>query len=161
MDHYLAVKLLNVEEIFIKVFEGGQQIIGAGAYGFVFFIDSYSEEEVNNEKRVVLRLHPKIAPYKVAVFPLLNKDGLPEKALEVYEILKKEFHCFYDSKGSIGRRYRRMDEIGTPFCVTIDHETLEDDTVTIRDRDTMKQIRVKIENLVENLRKLINFEMRI
>ena len=126
-----------------------------------FFIDAYSEEEVNNEKRVVLRLHPKIAPYKVAVFPLLNKDGLPEKALEVYEILKKEFHCFYDSKGSIGRRYRRMDEIGTPFCVTIDHETLEDDTVTIRDRDTMKQIRVKIESLVENLRKLINFEMRI
>jgi len=126
-----------------------------------FFIDAYSEEEVNNEKRVVLRLHPKIAPYKVAVFPLVNKDGLPEKALEVYEILKKEFHCFYDAKGSIGRRYRRMDEIGTPFCVTIDHETLEDDTVTIRDRDTMRQIRVKIESLVENLRKLINFEVRI
>jgi len=120
-----------------------------------FLIDAYNEEIIKGEKRIVLKLHPKITPYKVAVFPLVNKDHLPEKSKEVYESLRKNFLCFYDEKGSIGRRYRRMDEIGTPFCVTIDYQTLEDNTVTIRDRDTTKQIRVKIEELAENLRKLI------
>ncbi len=122
-------------------------------------MDAYKEEKIKGEKRVVLKLHPRIAAYKVAVFPLVGKDNLPEKAKEVHALVKDSFHCFYDEKGSIGRRYRRMDEIGTPFCVTIDHQTLEDDTVTIRDRDSTRQVRVKINKLLETLRKLISFEI--
>jgi len=119
-------------------------------------IDAYYEDEIKGEKRIVLKLHPKIAPYNIAIFPLVNKDGLPEKAKEVYSLVKKQFTCFYDDRGSIGRRYRRMDEIGIPFCITIDHQTLRDNTITIRDRDTLKQIRVKISNLLNTLNKLIN-----
>lgn len=113
----------------------------------VFISDAYHEEEVKGEKRIVLKLHPKIAAYKAAVFPLVNKDKLPEKAIEIYENIRRCFPTIYDDKGSIGRRYRRMDEIGTPFCITIDHQTLEDDTVTLRDRDSMEQKRVKISEL--------------
>ncbi len=122
----------------------------------VFLIDAYTEE--NN--RVVLKLHPKLAPYKVAVFPLVKRDKLDEKAKQVHELLKKHFTSFYDEKGSIGKRYARQDEIGTPFCVTIDYQTLEDDTVTIRERDTKKQARVKISELVEIIRKLIEGEVK-
>lgn len=117
----------------------------------VFMIDAYTKEE----DRIVLKLHPKLAPYKVAVFPLVKRDGLDKKAREVHEMLKKHFTSFYDEKGSIGRRYARQDEIGTPFCVTIDYQTLEDDTVTIRDRDTREQIRVKISELREILSELV------
>jgi glycyl-tRNA synthetase len=122
-----------------------------------FLIDAYTQEE----DRIVLKLHPKLAPYKVGVFPLVNKDGLNEIARKVYEELKKEFTSFYDEKGSIGRRYARQDEIGTPFCITIDYQTKEDNTVTIRDRDTKEQVRVKIEELKEILRKLINKEITL
>jgi glycyl-tRNA synthetase len=104
-------------------------------------------------KREYLRLKPYLAPIQVGVFPLVSKDGLPERAIEVYEMVKLDFDCFYDDSGSIGRRYRRLDEIGTPYCVTIDYQTLNDDTVTIRDRDSMKQERIKINSIKEELRK--------
>ncbi|MEM5870667.1 MAG: His/Gly/Thr/Pro-type tRNA ligase C-terminal domain-containing protein, partial [Candidatus Aenigmatarchaeota archaeon] len=92
------------------------------------------------------------APYTLGVFPLIARDGLPEKAREVFEMLRKEFDCFYDESGSIGKRYARADEIGVPFCITIDHKTLEDNTVTIRNRDTTEQIRVKISELCDMIR---------
>lgn len=106
-----------------------------------------------DEKRTVLKLPPVVAPFSASIFPLVNKDGLDKKAQEVYETLKKYFDIFYDDSGSIGRRYARADEIGIPFCITVDHQTLEDGTVTIRDRDSTKQERVKIENLKEILSK--------
>ncbi len=109
---------------------------------------AYSEEELENgESRVVLRIPPAIAPVKLAVLPLVKKDALPEKAREIMNELKYDFNCQYDEKDSIGRRYRRQDAIGTPFCITIDHDTLEDNRVTIRHRDTMEQERVPIASL--------------
>jgi glycyl-tRNA synthetase len=110
---------------------------------------AYKEEDVNGEKRLVLKLHPNIAPYKIAVFPLLrNKPDIVKKASEVYDDLKDKFNVFWDDRGNIGKRYRYQDEIGTPYCVTIDFETLEkDNSVTVRDRDSMKQERVPIEKL--------------
>ncbi len=118
---------------------------------FMAVIDSaYTKDS----KRTFLKLNPKLAPIKVAVFPLVNKDGLYEKAYEVYKYLKGEIDSvFFDHSGSIGKRYARMDEIGTPFCITIDYQTLEDNTVTIRDRDTTTQERVSIKDLVEVLQK--------
>jgi len=116
-------------------------------------LDAYDEDEVNGEKRVVLRLNPRIAPYTAAVFPLLKKEGMPEIARKIVDNLKNEFSVFYDESGNIGRRYRRQDEAGTPFCFTVDHQTLEDGTVTIRDRDTLEQPeRPKIEQLSNILR---------
>ena len=115
---------------------------------------AYEEEQLEDgDVREVLRLKPSIAPVKVAVLPLVNK--LNEKALEVYQNLVKEFNCEFDTSGKIGKRYRRQDAIGTPFCVTVDFDTLEDGTVTIRDRDTMQQERIKIEDLVEYVNKKI------
>lgn len=105
----------------------------------------------------VLRLPPMLAPYHVGVFPLLRKDSLPERAREVHAVLSRRFRCFYDESGSIGRRYARQDEIGTPYCVTIDHTTLQDDTVTVRDRDTTAQVRVGISDLVSELEARIFF----
>ena len=111
---------------------------------------AYSEEELENgESRVVLRIPPAIAPVKLAVLPLVKKDALPEKAREIMNELKYDFNCQYDEKDSIGRRYRRQDAIGTPFCITIDHDTLEDNRVTIRHRDTMEQERVPIASLLK------------
>ncbi len=107
----------------------------------------YKEEEVNGETRVVMQLPPALAPIKMAVLPLVKKDGLPEKAREIMDELKFDFTCQYDEKDSIGRRYRRQDAIGTPYCITIDHQTLDDNTVTIRDRDSMEQERVQISEL--------------
>ncbi len=109
--------------------------------------DAYSEEEVNGEKRNVLKLSPKIAPITVAVFPLMNKNGMPDVAQNIVNELRTNYSSFYDAGGSIGRRYRRQDEAGTPFGVTVDHDTLEDNTVTLRERDTMNQIRVSIDKL--------------
>lgn len=107
--------------------------------------DAYEEETLESgEKRTVLHLEPRIAPVKVAVFPLMKKEPLANKAGEVFEMLQKLTICEYDASGAIGKRYRRQDELGTPFCVTIDFDTLEDDTVTLRDRDTMEQIRVPL-----------------
>ena len=120
--------------------------LGADRVALAFLCNSYDEEKIDeNDSRVVLQLHPVLAPYKVAVLPLSKK--LSEKAKEVYTKLSKKFMCDYDEAGSIGKRYRREDEIGTPYCVTIDFDTLEDDTVTIRDRDTMEQIRLKIDDV--------------
>jgi glycyl-tRNA synthetase len=110
-------------------------------------VDAYDEEEVRGETRVVLRFHPRLAPYKVAVFPLVNRDGMPELAQKVAADLRTEFKVFYDDKGAVGRRYRRQDEIGTPFAVTIDSDTLTDGTVTVRDRDSMEQVRVPSDGL--------------
>lgn len=106
-------------------------------------------EDVDGEERTVLRLAKRVAPITVAVLPLQRKDGLPEKAQEVFATLQTDFVCQYDKTASIGKRYRRQDEVGTPYCVTIDYDTLEDETVTIRDRDTMEQERVAISDLVE------------
>ena len=109
---------------------------------------SYCEETLENgETRVVLRLPAALAPVKLAVLPLVKKDGLPEKAREIMNELKFNFNCYYEEKDSIGKRYRRMDAIGTPYCVTVDHQTLEDGMVTLRERDTMEQRRVAISDL--------------
>jgi glycyl-tRNA synthetase len=116
-----------------------------------FMCDAYDEDEIGGEQRTVLRLHPALAPVKVAVLPLLRKDGHPEKARAVYEALRRTMKAEYDDGGAIGRRYRRQDEIGTPFAVTIDHQTLDDDSVTVRDRDTLAQERVGIDGLVRLL----------
>ena len=117
----------------------------------VFLVDAFDEETVRGETRVVLRLHPKLAPIKAAIFPLVKRDGMPEKARQIVGMLQPHFAVFYDEGGSVGRRYRRMDEAGTPFGITVDSETLENDTVTVRDRDTMEQVRVKIAGLREHL----------
>jgi glycyl-tRNA synthetase len=109
--------------------------------------DAYNEEEVNGDKRNVLKLSPKIAPITVAVFPLMNKNGMPEIAQKLVEDLRLNYSSFYDSGGSIGRRYRRQDEAGTPFGITVDHDSLDDNTVTLRDRDTMEQVRVSMDKV--------------
>jgi glycyl-tRNA synthetase len=120
---------------------------GADRATLAFMVDAYDEEEVEGRERVLLRLHPRLAPVKVAVLPLVNKDGQPEVAREIYEDLRRRMPAEYDSGGSIGKRYRRQDEIGTPWGVTVDHQTLEDRTVTLRDRDTLDQFRVPINDL--------------
>ncbi len=109
---------------------------------------AYNEEKLEDgSERVVMNIPPAMAPVKVAVLPLLKKDGLPEKAREIFDRLKYDFNCHYEEKDAIGRRYRRQDAIGTPYCITIDHDTLKDNTVTIRERDSMKQDRIPIENI--------------
>ncbi|MFM9139948.1 MAG: His/Gly/Thr/Pro-type tRNA ligase C-terminal domain-containing protein, partial [Solirubrobacterales bacterium] len=110
-------------------------------------VDSYDEEEVEGETRTVLRLHPRLAPVKVAVLPLVRKDGQPELAKELFASLRPLMQAEYDEGGSIGKRYRRQDEIGTPWCVTVDHQSLEDRTVTVRDRDSLRQDRGAIDEL--------------
>jgi glycyl-tRNA synthetase len=115
---------------------------GADRATLAFMVDAYDEEEVEGRSRVVLRFHPRLAPVKVAVLPLVNKDGQPELAREIYEELRALMSAEYDSGGSIGKRYRRQDEIGTPWGVTIDHQSIEDGTVTLRDRDSLEQARV-------------------
>ena len=117
-----------------------------------FLVDAYDEEEVRAETRNLLRFHPALAPIKAAVFPLVKKEGMPEIARNIYDDLKKYFNCFYDQKGAVGRRYRRQDEAGTPFCITVDGQTLEDQTVTVRDRDSMEQIRIATDQLRTYLR---------
>jgi glycyl-tRNA synthetase len=107
-----------------------------------FLVDAYDEEEVKGETRNLLRFHPALAPVKVGIFPLVKKEGMPEIARSIYDDLKKRFNCFYDEKGAVGRRYRRQDEAGTPFCVTVDGQTLQDQTVTVRERDSMEQVRI-------------------
>lgn len=114
-------------------------------------VDAYEEEE----ERVVLRLSPRIAPIQVGIFPLVKRDGMPEVARKIEEILRPHFHVFYDEKGAVGRRYRRQDEAGTPYCVTVDSETLEESTVTLRHRDSMEQERLAIDSLVDRIRELI------
>lgn len=118
--------------------------------------DAYEEEQVaEGDTRTVLRLHPDIAPINVGVFPLVKKDGLDEIAKAVEKELREDFTTFYDQSGAIGRRYRRQDEIGTPFCITVDYQTKEDKTVTLRYRDSMEQVRLPIAELSENLRRAV------
>jgi glycyl-tRNA synthetase len=120
---------------------------GADRFTLAVLCEAYSEDKVpdakgNMETRIVMKFHPRLAPIKAAIFPLVNKDGMPEKAMKLYRELKPHLNVFFDDKGAVGRRYRRQDEAGTPFCITIDGDTLKDDTVTIRNRDTLKQERV-------------------
>jgi glycyl-tRNA synthetase len=133
---------------------------GADRATLAFLCEAYCEDKVPDEngkltERVVLKLHPRLAPIKAAVFPLVNKDGMPEIAQQLYLELKRQYNVFYDDKGAIGRRYRRQDEAGTPWCITIDGETLKDQTVTVRDRDSLKQWRVPLAGVAEELRKLL------
>jgi len=130
---------------------------GADRMTLAFLCEAYAEDIIPDEKgvpqeRIVLKLHPRLAPTKAAVFPLIKKDGHPEIAAEIYRDLKSHWNVVYDERGSIGKRYRRQDESGTPFCVTVDSQTLEDRTVTLRDRDTTAQERVAIDDLVGLLR---------
>jgi glycyl-tRNA synthetase len=124
---------------------------GADRATLAFLVDAYDEEEVEGRERVVLRLHPRLAPVKVAVLPLVNKDGQPERARAIYEQLRQRLPAEFDTGGSIGKRYRRQDEIGTPWGVTVDHQTLDDDSVTLRDRDSLEQTRVAIGELGDEL----------
>ena len=124
---------------------------GADRAILAFMVDAYDEEEVEGRKRTLLRLHPRLAPVKVAVMPLVSKEGMPEKAREIYEQLRRRLPAEIDAGGSIGKRYRRQDEIGTPWGVTVDGQTMEDDTVTLRDRDTLEQARVPVEGLADDL----------
>jgi glycyl-tRNA synthetase len=124
---------------------------GADRAMLAFLVDAYDEDEIEGERRTVLRLHPQLAPVKVAVLPLVKKDGQPELAGEVYRELRELVQAEYDEGGAIGRRYRRQDEIGTPWAVTIDHQSLEDRTVTLRDRDTLAQDRVAVAELGQEI----------
>src|SRR5947209_12784689 len=124
---------------------------GADRATLAFMVDAYDEEEVEGEPRTVLRLHPRLAPIKVAVLPLVRKDGLPEIAHRVYQDVRRRVQAEYDEGGSIGRRYRRQDEIGTPWGVTIDHQSTQDETVTLRDRDSLQQERIPIAGLADEL----------
>lgn len=137
---------------------------GASRSFMAFLLNAYDEEEVvkensdgtkSSEIRTVLHLHPAFAPVKAAVFPLVNRDGMQEIAANITEDLRKHIRVFYDDSGAVGRRYRRQDECGTPFCVTVDSETISDNTVTVRDRDSMAQERINKDNLVEYLLKKI------
>jgi glycyl-tRNA synthetase len=135
---------------------------GADRATLAFLVDAYDEEVVkregtgSGETRTVLRLHPRLAPVKAAVLPLVGKDGQPELAREVYEQLRSTLQAEYDAGGAIGRRYRRQDEIGTPYCVTIDHESVAERTVTIRERDSLQQERLPIDGLAEELRRRLD-----
>jgi len=124
---------------------------GADRAVLAFLCDAYDEDDLGGEHRTVMRLHPALAPIKVAVFPLLRKDGHPKLAREVYQQLRGRLSAEYDDSGHIGRRYRRQDEIGTPYAVTIDHQSLQDGTVTLRNRDSLQQERVPIEGLAGDL----------
>ncbi|NQU25088.1 MAG: glycine--tRNA ligase [Candidatus Nealsonbacteria bacterium] len=134
---------------------------GADRAALAFLCEAYQEDEQPDEKgklkkRVFLKFHPRLAPIKVAVFPLVRKDGMPEVAREIYGELKPHVSAFYDEKGAVGRRYRRQDEIGTPFCITVDGQTLQDGTVTLRNRDTLDQWRVKKEDCLAELQERLS-----
>ncbi|WP_097028558.1 glycine--tRNA ligase [Clostridium peptidivorans] len=130
--------------------------LGADRVALAFLVDAYDEEELEGgDKRTVLHLHPALAPFKAAILPLTKK--LSDKSTEIYDMLRKEFNVDYDEAGSIGKRYRREDEIGTPYCITIDYDTLEDNTVTIRDRDTMEQHRIKVDELISFISEKVKF----
>ena len=134
---------------------------GADRATLAFICEAYHEDNAPDEKgkmqeRVVMRFHPRLAPVKAAIFPLVKKDGMPDVAKKIYLDLKRNFNVFYDETGAVGRRYRRQDEIGTPFCITVDGETLKDQTVTIRDRDSLDQDRVKIDEIRQVIEERIN-----
>jgi glycyl-tRNA synthetase len=131
---------------------------GADRAALAFLCEAYCEDEAPDENgqmqsRVLMRFHPRLAPIKAAVFPLVKKDGMPEVAQQIYRQLKAEFNVYYDEKGAVGRRYRRQDEAGTPYCITVDGQTLQDQTVTIRDRDSLQQWRVKTDEVTDEIRR--------
>ncbi|MDD3567535.1 MAG: His/Gly/Thr/Pro-type tRNA ligase C-terminal domain-containing protein, partial [Bacteroidales bacterium] len=137
--------------------------IGLDRTFLMLLSSAYNEEKITKEdgstdERVVLRIPPALAPVKLAVFPLTKKDGLPDKARQIMDDLKIDFKCQYEEKDSIGKRYRRHDAIGTPFCITIDHQSLEDNTVTIRHRDTMEQERVDASRLREIMEEKVSMK---
>jgi glycyl-tRNA synthetase len=136
--------------------------IGLDRMFLLTMINAFEEEDLSTEEkqdsRTVLKLHPCLAPVKAAIFPLIKKDGLPEKAREIMDKLKLDFNLQYEEKDAIGKRYRRQDAIGTPFCITVDHQTLEDNTVTIRHRDTMAQERVNADNLEKIIGDLVSWK---
>ena len=136
---YVVEPSLGVERLFLTV-----------------LCDAYHKEQLENEEREVLRLHPFLAPIKVTVLPLVKKYH-SERALELYKELSKHFMVSYDESGSIGKRYRRADVVGTPFCVTVDDETLNNNTITVRDRDTMEQVTIKLDELVDYIKEKIEF----
>ena len=133
---------------------------GADRAMLAFLCDAYDEEEIEGESRTVLRLHPRLAPVKVAVLPLMRKEGQPERAKEIHAVLRQRMNAEYDEGGSIGKRYRRQDEIGTPYAVTIDHQTMEDGTVTLRDRDSLAQERIAADDLADELERRLRAEWR-
>jgi glycyl-tRNA synthetase len=120
---------------------------GATRATLAFLCEAYAEEQVEGETRTVLRLHPRLAPVKAAIFPLVKKEGMPERATAICDELRKHWSVFYDEKGAVGRRYRRQDEAGTPFCMTVDGQTAEDQTVTVRERDSMQQQRIGVDQI--------------
>ena len=125
---------------------------GIDRMALTFLIDAFEEEQLEKDTRVVLRFHPRMAPITVAIFPLVKKDGMPEKAQEISQTLSRAgFTTSYDEKGAIGRRYRRQDEVGTPYCITVDGDTLAEDIVTVRHRDSMEQEKVPVSELGEYL----------
>ena len=132
---------------------------GADRATLAFICEAYSEDEQPNDKgkmqsRVYLRLHPRLAPIKVAVLPLIKKDGMPEAAAGIYQAMKEAgIACVYDQQAAIGRRYRRQDEIGTPFCITVDGDTASDNCATLRDRDSLEQVRIPVAELVDDVRR--------
>ncbi len=133
---------------------------GADRATLAFLCEAYTEDEAPDEKgnpqqRVVMKLNPRLAPVKAAVFPLVKKDGMPEAAQKIYSELKQHMNVFYDEKGAVGRRYRRQDEAGTPYCITIDGETISDSTVTVRDRDSLEQWRVNVNDIVDEIKKRV------
>lgn len=128
---------------------------GADRFTLAVLCEAYAEDTVGGEARTVMRFHPRLAPIKAAILPLVNKEGMPERAQALYRELKREFNVFYDDKGAVGRRYRRQDEAGTPYCFTVDGQTLQDDTVTLRDRDSTEQRRVPIRAVADELRRLL------
>lgn len=134
--------------------------IGLDRTVLLILSEAYTEEDLSTpekqDSRVVLKFPPKLAPIKLAILPLLKKDGLPEIARQIMDECKSHFYCFYEEKDTIGKRYRRMDAIGTPFCITVDHQTKEDNTVTIRYRDTMQQERIPVNKILEIVQKQIN-----
>ena len=135
---------------------------GADRATLAFICEAYHEDKQPDEKgkmqeRTVMKFHPRLAPVKAAVFPLIKKEGMPEKAAEVFGALKAAgLNCQFDQQGAIGRRYRRQDEIGTPYCITVDGDTMTDGTVTIRDRDSLKQERIPMDCVVEEVTGRLN-----
>jgi glycyl-tRNA synthetase len=130
---------------------------GANRTMAAFLLAAYDEDVVNDEPRTVLRLHPRLAPYKVAILPLSKKETLTPLAREIYGTLSQRYMCDYDETQAIGRRYRRQDEIGTPLCVTVDFDSLEDNAVTIRHRDSTEQVRVPISSLLSEVTSILGF----
>jgi glycyl-tRNA synthetase len=126
---------------------------GADRFTLAVLCEAYAEDTIGGEARTVMRFHPRLAPIKAAILPLVNKDGMPEKAQALYRELKQDWNVYYDDGGAVGRRYRRQDEAGTPFCITIDGQTSTDGTVTLRNRDDCVQVRIPLAGVAQDLRK--------